>query len=92
MTSEVWAFLGVALTALLAFAAAYLSTHRDDATSGRSASADEVVALGARLDKQGIRMDGQDRKIRALYEYIAEDHAEHRRHGWEIRPLPQEIA
>ena len=83
---------------LLAFYAAVIKS-KPSAPEGRSASAAEVVALGDRLDKQAARADAQDKKIeglektnRALYAYIALDHAEHRKHGWKVVPLPEEIA
>lgn len=91
MDGEAWAFLGVAVSAVGAFMVAIRQSRTAEVTTGRSASAEEVRALGERLDTQNARMDRQDRTIRALYAYIALDHHEHRRQGWPVIPLPDEI-
>lgn len=93
------ALIGVSIPALGAFAVAVRYSRTTDRTSARSASADEVEKLGDRLDKQSERMDKQDTKIekqqrtiRALYAYIALDHAQHHTNGWPINPMPEDLA
>lgn len=89
--ADILQVFGLIVVGALSFYAAVLKST-PTAPEGRSASAAEVESLGKRLDAETARGDLQDRKIRALYEYIAQDHAEHRKHGWEVRPLPEEIA
>lgn len=89
--ADVIQVFGLIVVALISLYAA-VKKSAPTAPEGRSASAAEVESLGRRLDAETARGDLQDRKIRALYDYIALDHAEHRKHGWEVRPLPEEIA
>jgi len=91
MKGELIAQVGTIVVALIAFYAAVVKS-KPTAPEGRSASAAEVEALGKRLDAQADRLDKQDRVIRALYAYIALDHAEHRENDWPVVPLPEELA
>lgn len=58
MSSDVLAFLGVAVAALIAAA-----------VGRRSAAAQEVTSLGGRLDKMQERLDGLEARERKLVEY-----------------------
>lgn len=58
MSSDVLAFLGVAVAALIAAA-----------VGRRSAAAQEVTSLGGRLDKMQERLDGLESRERKLVEY-----------------------
>lgn len=89
--SEVAQLGATIVVGLLAFYAAVIKS-KPGAPEGRSASAAEVVAMGERLDVSNLRMDRLEKTNRALYAYIAMDHAEHRAHGWAVVPLPEEIA
>lgn len=89
--SEVAQLGATIVVGLLAFYAAVIKS-KPTAPEGRSASAAEVEALGTRLDSQAGRIDNLERTNRALYAYIAMDHAEHRAHGWAVVPLPTELA
>ncbi len=91
MSTDVYQLVGTIVIVIGSIAVAWRSS-RKTAPEGRSASAAEVEALGTRLDAQAGRIDQLERVNRALYAYIATDHAEHRRHGWDVTPLPEEIA
>lgn len=80
MSSDVLTLAGVAVAAILAFLA-----------SRSSASAAEVTALGKRVTDLQARQDETDKIVRGLREYVAEDHDEHRRNDWPIRPLPEHL-
>ena len=84
----------LAATLVVGFLAFYAAVVKSKPTApeGRSASAAEVEALGARLDAQADRLAQLEKTNRGLYAYIALDHAEHRAHGWDVVPLPQELA
>lgn len=58
MSSDILAFLGVAIAALIAAA-----------VGRRSAAAQEVTSLGGRLDKMQERLDGLEARERKLVEY-----------------------
>lgn len=58
MSSDVLAFVGVTIAALIAAA-----------VGRRSAAAQEVTSLGGRLDKMQERLDGLETRERKLVEY-----------------------
>lgn len=88
MNQEAWAFAGIVVAAVIAV----FGGMRSGIGQVRSATASEVTALGERLDAQAERVDRLERTNRALYAYIAADHAIHHSQGWPIIPLPPEIA
>lgn len=88
MSGDALALVGVTISALVAL----LVGVRSASTNSRSASAGEVQALGARLDAQQGRLDSLERTNRALYAYIARDHAVHLTNGWPIEAIPEEHA
>lgn len=92
VSNEAWTLAGVCITVAGGLAVAIRQSRTATTAAEKASLPDEVRSLGDRLDKQSDRMDAQDRKIRALYNYIAEDHDEHRRQGWPIVPLPEELA
>lgn len=91
MKPEVWQFLGVLLSVLVAYLISVRANRRGQ-PADRSASAAEVTAIGARLDVATARIDRLERVVRGFRQHVAEDEAEHRANGWPIRPLPEDLA
>lgn len=94
LPGEVYAGIAIVLAAIVS---GYVASRGQKSTN-RSASAEEVVALGERLDRQAERMDIQDKKIarlerneRRMRDYVYTLQRLLRKHGIEVPAAPEDL-
>lgn len=91
VSNEAWTLAGVCVTVAGGLYVAIRQSRTATVAAEKASLPDEVRSLGERLDAQSARIESLERKQRGLYDYIADDHDDHRKNGWPIRPLPEDL-